>query len=120
MGILKTMVRGAYDIQKLRIQMGNRITGNFKAKLGQVPGDAEDELDAEGKKILANIRASYRKITDGVKTFPRQASFKSDGVIDSYTELCLVAQYIDLEEPAEARRLYEAWGHRLAERPRRA
>lgn len=31
---LRTLVRGAYDIQKLRIQSGNRIVGNFKAKLG--------------------------------------------------------------------------------------
>ena len=50
---LRVMVRGAYDLQKLRIQMGNRIVGNFKAKLGQAPGESEDDaLDAEGKKIL--------------------------------------------------------------------
>lgn len=34
MSNLKTIVRGAYDIQKNRIQTGNRIVGNFKAKLG--------------------------------------------------------------------------------------
>lgn len=97
-GNLRTIVRGAYDIQKLRIQMGNRIVGNFKAKLGQQPGKPEEEMDAEGKKILANIRASYKKITDGVKTFPRQAKFSGDGVIGTYTELCLVAQYLNLED----------------------
>ena len=31
---LRTYVRGTYDIQKLRVAIGNRITGNFKAKLG--------------------------------------------------------------------------------------
>lgn len=95
---LRTMVRGAYDIQKLRIQMGNRIVGNFKAKLGQAPGESEEELDAKGKEILADLRASYKKLTDGVKTFPRQASFVGDEVISSYTELCLLSQYLDLEK----------------------
>ena len=94
---LKTIVRGAYDIQKLRIQMGNRIVGNFKAKLGQEPGRPEDEIDAEGKMILNTLRVSFKKITDGVKTFPRQSTFKGNEVISNYTELCLIAQYLDLE-----------------------
>lgn len=94
---LKIIVRGAYDVQKLRIQMGNRIVANFKAKLGQAPSTAEEELDEDAKKILANLRISYAKITDGVKTFPRQKSFKGDEVISSYTELCLIAQYCELE-----------------------
>ena len=95
---LKTIVRGAYDIQKLRIQMGNRIVSNFKSKLGQDPGKSEQTLDAEGKKIIGNLRTHYKKITDGVTTFPRQATFKGDEVISNYTELCLVSQYYDLEE----------------------
>jgi len=94
---LRTAVRGAYDLQKLRIQMGNRIVGNFKAKLGQAPSDKEESLDAEGKALLKNLRIHYTKITDGIKTFPRQKSFKGDEVISNYTELCLLAQYADLE-----------------------
>lgn len=97
MSNIKTMVRGAYDVQKLRIQMGNRIVGNFKAKLGQGPSQPEDELDMECKKILANMRMHYKKLTDGVSTFPRQAKFKGDEVISDFTELCLIAQYLDLE-----------------------
>ncbi len=98
MSNLKTLVRGAYDIQKLRIQMGNRIVGNFKAKLGQEPGKPESEIDAKGKMILKNLRASYTKITDGVKTFPSQKSFKGDEVISNYTELCLLNSYLSLEK----------------------
>ena len=64
---IKTMVRGFYDLQKLRMQMGNRVVGNFKAKLGQEPGESEDELSPDAKLILNNLRASYRRITDGVK-----------------------------------------------------
>jgi hypothetical protein len=92
------MVRGAYDLQKLRIQTGNRIVANFKTKLGQAPSTAEEELEAEEQKILDDLRARYRKITDGVKTFPKQATFKGDEIISSYTELCLLAQYVSLED----------------------
>lgn len=95
---LRTIVRGAYDIQKLRIQMGNRIVGNFKAKLGQEPGEKEETVDAEGKAILTDLRSRFRKLTDGVATFPRAASFTGDEVISTYTELCLIAQYLDLEK----------------------
>ena len=38
---IRAMVRGMYDIQKLRIQCGNRVTGNFKAKLGLIHGQAK-------------------------------------------------------------------------------
>ena len=98
MSDIKIMVRGAYDIQKLRIMMGNRIVANFKAKLGQKPGMSEEELEEAEKTILGTLRASYKKITDGVTTLPRQSSFKGDEVISSYTELVLVDQYLSLEQ----------------------
>jgi len=99
---IRAMVRGAYDIQKLRIQAGNRIVANFKARLGQKPSEKEDTLDSEGKLVLVNIRARYKKLTDGVKTFPRKGSFKGDELISTYTELCLVAQYSDLEREEDS------------------
>ena len=94
---LKSMVRGAYDIQKLRIQTGNRIVGNFKAKLGIEPGEKETSKE-DAKKVLTDLRRRYKSITEGVKTFPRGSTFKGDGVISTYTELCLIAQFVDLEQ----------------------
>ena len=76
---------------------GNRVVANFKAKLGQAPGKPEEELDAEGKEILATLRLHYRKITDGVKVFPSRKKFKGDDVISDYTELVLIDRYIALE-----------------------
>lgn len=93
---IRALVRGAYDIQKLRIQMGNRVVGNFKAKLGQKPGEKEETLEKEAQDILRRLRSAYKLLTDGVKSFPRGTSFKGDEVISSFTELCLVAQYEDL------------------------
>jgi hypothetical protein len=98
MSNIKVMVRGAYDIQKLRIQMGNRIVANWKAKLGQAPGATEGTLDAVEKSLLDNLRESYKKLADGVATLPRQSTFKGDELISTYTELVLIDQYIGLEK----------------------
>lgn len=139
---LRVIVRGGYDLQRLRIQMGNRLVGNFKAKLGQAPGASEETLDDESKKMLADLRAvlpkitdmftlsenpesdeipeevsgedrkaakagkmivdlvsiRYKAVTDNRKTFPIRSSFKGDPIISNYTELTLIAQYVDLEK----------------------
>jgi hypothetical protein len=95
---LRTLVRGAYDIQKLRIQMGNRIVGNFKAKLGQEPGTKEEDIEEDARQVLADLRRRYKKLTDGVKTFPRKTSFEGDEVISTYTELSLMGMYVVLEK----------------------
>ena len=98
---LKALVRGTYDLQKLRIQTGLRIVANFKAKLGQEPSEKEGTLDDKAKKLLKKIRASYTKLTDGVAKFPRLQDFEGDELISDYTELCLVSQYDDLMEREE-------------------
>jgi hypothetical protein len=64
-GNLKTIVRGSYDIQKLRIQTGNRIVQNFKAKLGQAPSEPEEGLDAESQQLLVRIRSVNKLVTTG-------------------------------------------------------
>jgi hypothetical protein len=63
---LRVFVRGAYDMQALRISTGNRISGNFKTKIGQVPGQGEETLDQESKDLLASLRAKFAKITDAI------------------------------------------------------
>ena len=46
---VRTVVRGTYDIQNLRIQTGNRIVANFKARLGQAPSEKEETMDKEAE-----------------------------------------------------------------------
>lgn len=105
---LRTIVRGCYQLQKLRIQTGNRLVATFKAKLGQAPSEAEDGMDAEGKEMLEVLRLSYDRITDGIAEgrslstaqFEKRAAADrkkpNGGLIDKYTELTLVRQYMDL------------------------
>jgi hypothetical protein len=101
MSILRSLVRSSYDIQALRIQTGQRIVSNFKVKLGQAPSKPEAELGKEAKKILADLRVSYERITDGAKNFPKIKHFKADGIITDYTELCLIRQYFNLLKEEE-------------------
>lgn len=98
MSNIKTLVRGAYDIQKLRIQTGNRIVGNFKVKLGQQPGRPEADIDADGKMLLDILRRDYKLLTEGVVDLPSKKKFKGGEVISTYTELVLIDQYFKLEE----------------------
>jgi len=95
---LRAMVRGAYDIQKLRIQMGNRIVVNFKSKLGIDIKEKEEAADKDKKKVINALRVEYRRITDGVASFPTPRRFKGTEIISEYSELVLLRQYISLEE----------------------
>jgi hypothetical protein len=115
MSSIKTMTRGTYDLQKLRVSTGNRLVGNFKVKLGQKPNESEEELDKEGKKILLDLRRSYKKITDGIKSLPTLAKFKGDEVISTYAELALVDTYIRLE--SEEVKNFKLLGKMLEEEP---
>jgi len=55
---LKSIVRGAYDIQALRIQMGGRIVANFKSKLGIKPCEKEELAEKDAKKVLSYLKQS--------------------------------------------------------------
>lgn len=94
---IRAVVRGVYAIQQLRIQTGNRIVAQFKAKLGQKPGEPEEELDEESKTILEDLRAAYKLMMDGVKK-AKLATFKATPLISNFTEFSLLMQYLDLEE----------------------
>lgn len=103
--VIRTMVRSVYDMQKLRIQMGNRVTASFKAKLGlRQDGMSEAELEKQEKGLLDQLRRSYVRITDGIieehgedikaGKLPTEKKFKGDDLISHYSELLLVDNYM--------------------------
>lgn len=102
--VLRTMVRSCYDLQKLRVQMGNRLCATFKSKLGVKPGEKEGEsLDKEEQKILKELRMRFDKLTTGVtKALPSKRDWRGDGVISSYTEAALISEYLALERFEES------------------
>jgi hypothetical protein len=108
--LLRTMVRSAYDLQKLRIEMGNRLVAQFKSKLGGKPGKKETEMiDDEGQDLLKDLKARFTKLTEGVaKELPVKRKWKGDELITSYTEGILLYNYITLErDEAKQFRLLE-------------
>lgn len=113
---IRTMTRGMYDIQQLRIQMGNRIVMNFKAKeLGQKPSEKESELDEKEQAVLHTLKVTYKKMMDGVKSFPSRNKFKGNEVISTYVDLCLMRSYMSLED--EEHMMALQLGHALKDIP---
>ena len=106
---LRTMVRSAYDLQKLRVEMGNRLVATFKSKLGHKPGKKEeDSIGEEGLKMLKELKLRFKLLTQGVaKELPTKKAWIGDGLITTYTEACLIAEYLTLErsEDSQFRRL---------------
>ena len=108
---LKATVRGYYDTQMLRIQIGGRIIANFKAALGQKPGEKEDQLEEKEIKVLVKMRQEYKKVTDGAARFPARTKFKGTRLISKYAEFVMVANYADLLKVED--RLYKEIGYLL-------
>ncbi len=100
---LKAMVRGGYDIQKLRIEAGNRLVANFRTRLGIDPAKKADD------KAIREIGRRFDLITDGVIEFSRNRKFEFDGVISDKTDLSLVAQYMKLHKTEE--QIFRDLGH---------
>ena len=70
---VRQLTRDLYDHQKLRIQMGNRLAGQFRRDLGQEPGTKTDEMDQEAKTILERLKAEWPRLADAVaKTSTRR------------------------------------------------
>ena len=96
---LREHVKGFYDIQMLRIAMGNRICANFHARLGREPGQKAEELDAEAQGLLQSLIQQWEKITDGiVDTRIRSMKFELGGkqIIADRAEIEMVRAYIKM------------------------
>jgi hypothetical protein len=102
---MRTTVKSFYDIQKIRIQVGNRITTNVRVRLGQDPGTKTDEMDADAIKLLDSLKDEYNRITDELITSSARSKVKAiqktGGVITDLLEFELVGYYIMLLEQEE-------------------
>jgi hypothetical protein len=121
MSEIKAMVRGCYDLQMLRMQMGLRLAANFRAKLG-LTEEAESE-DAEAKKkeaekIIDRLKAEYGKLTEGLarrREIPRREDFVGEELISTYAELVLYHQFEQMKKEEE--RQFKLLGELIEEVP---
>ena len=100
---LRAMVRGSYDLQKLRIQTGLRLVATLKTQMGIQPGKKETEaaIEKEAAMILGKVRADLSLISDwaaenAVAIKPK--TFKGQGIITEYSEYLLAQNYLTLHE----------------------
>lgn len=103
---MRALVRGTYDVQKLRMATGLRVVANWKAKMGAVPGEKDD---ADARELIKSLLASHARLTDGVVNLRRSKKFLGDGLIDDLTELDLVGNYTRLV--AEEKEHFKAIAH---------
>lgn len=100
--MIRVMVRSCYSLQKLRIQLGNRLYAQFRRKvLGLKAAESEEELDKQKLEILKNVKSDYELITDGIVNSITVRNFRGNGVITDYTEFCIVKGYMDMLESEE-------------------
>lgn len=111
--IIRAMVRSSYDLQQLRITIGNRVGANFRLKLGtaEIKDASKDQEEAVNKKILDELTEDYEKflqLTDGTvdpegfSKLPSVKRFKPTGRITTYAELAIVKAYVDIYRNEES------------------
>lgn len=100
--IIRCSVRSLYDMQKLRIQQGNRIVAAFRVKIGLDSSQAE-ETDDDAADLLNQLRSEFKRITDGVKRITKNIKCDSP-LITTRAELALIESY---ERQLEAESIHE-------------
>lgn len=99
---LRNMTYTFYDFQKLRISTGNRIVGDYKARLGQYD-DAKSEwkeegsLSVEAKKVLAALRASFKTLAEGLQGQPPPREFVGAELIPTALHYRMMEAYLGME-----------------------
>ena len=61
---IRNLVKGVYDLQKLRIATGNRVVQSFNIQMGQAPSTKQDDMEEEAQSLIKTLREEYRRITD--------------------------------------------------------
>lgn len=97
---LKTLVQGAYDMQKLRISIGNRICQQYRHRMGIVESQDEQKMASENKKILEDIRKEYKLLADGLidndDIININAILSTNKCISNFSELQLITEYMNI------------------------
>lgn len=91
---IRNLVKGFYDIQKLRIACGNRICAYINIQLGQKPGTKQEDMDKESEKIIRSLRKDYNRITDGY-TYHSKTIKKRIAELEENKEISYIKDIID-------------------------
>jgi hypothetical protein len=97
---LKALVQGAYDVQKLRVAIGNRICQSFYQSRGVAPGDKpKEKLDAENQRLLSRIKSEYHGLASGMTRLKRDTFVPTEFLPDFVIiELCRLHEGLEDQE----------------------
>jgi hypothetical protein len=120
--LVRIMVKSAYSLQKIRLQVGLRLVANFSSRVKSVRlekkdlelyntmlegavSDVIDEEEGSAKKrvdkIIDDIKREFKTITAGIarrrRPLPPETEFKGGAIITNYMEAVLTNHYLDLE-----------------------
>lgn len=62
--LIRNAIRSYYDMEKVRISIGNRIVKSFDEQNGQKDSEKKEEMNDEMQKKLKIFEAEYQRITD--------------------------------------------------------
>jgi hypothetical protein len=95
-------IKGVYDIQKVRIGLGNRIVSNTYSRLGISKGKSKKDMDTIKRHMLDVILGEYTSITDAMveKNLPIRNYFEDvpeKTLISSTAEYNIIRVYRELK-----------------------
>lgn len=99
---LKALVQGAYDVQKLRVAIGNRVTQSWYQIKGVSPGEKpKEKLDAENQKLLARIKAEHKGLLGAGVARLKRENFTPTEYLPDFVIFDLCTLHRGLEEQEE-------------------
>lgn len=104
--ILKQYVSGYYDLQKLKIAMGNRIMANFRARLGYTSNMSSEDLDkikAVSAELLGTAVGEWKRATDAfIESRPQLRKYlrEHNRILTEEVDFVLVSKYMGLDDDA--------------------
>jgi hypothetical protein len=119
--VIRAAIKGAYDLQKLRIQTGLRLVAAFRVKLGVQSSEQEINLEEDAADVLGALRNLYDRLSDAIAApnakakKVREGFFNSQELISNDAELALVASYVRLLNDEE--RLFKDIGKMVEKHP---
>jgi len=96
---IRPITRACYDLQKLRISVGNRVAASFRAKLDIAPAEKKEDADAEAAKILEYIAGEYDLLCSGYAELGKtitSRNFARCGIFENFADYELVRNYHEL------------------------
>lgn len=61
---IRCLVSNLYDLQKIRIAVGNRVVQSFYIQMGIEPGSKKESGDEESLAMIQKLKKEYDKVTD--------------------------------------------------------